>query len=144
MSSNNYYELYYHIIWTTKHRYHLITAFEEKHASAAISIKISKLGGKLLACNMVSDHCHLLVTIPPQVSISEFVGQVKGYSAHELNQIKGERYFEWQGGFGVLSLSKKGVPFVNRYIKNQKVHHADNTTLKVLEVSADDGQDTRP
>jgi hypothetical protein len=31
---------------------------------------------------------------------------------------------EWQRGFGVVSFGKKQLPWVLRYIANQKQHHA--------------------
>lgn len=95
--------------------------------------KIKELKAQQLEFNAYLDHCHLLSTIPPKISISDFVGKIKGYSSYEINKIRGEKCIQWQRGFGVLSLSKKGAPFVKKYIQNQKQHHENKTIIDVLE-----------
>jgi len=136
--SNVYYEIYYHIIWTTKRRLELISEDIEEMVKKFIIQKVKELEGQPLEFNSVSDHCHLLSIIPPKISVSDFVGKIKGYSSHEVNKIKGEKFIQWQRGFGVLSLSKKGLPFIRQYIKNQKDHHKNNTIIGILEHTSDD------
>ena len=79
-----------------------------------------------------------LVSILPKINISDFVGQIKGYSSHEVNKIKGDKYLGWPRGFGVLSLSKRGIPFVKQYIQNQKQHHKNNTLISAMEFMPED------
>jgi len=136
--SHIYYELYYHIIWTTKEREALITGDIESILKNSVSTKIKRLGGEQLEFNNCLDHCHLLSKIPPQTTISDFVGQVKGYASYIINKELGENYLKWQQGFGVLSLSEKGIPFVRKYIQNQKQHHKENTVIKILEYTPDE------
>ena len=131
--SHIYYELYYHIIWGTKYRFDLITDEISMMIEDALSRKIIQLGGQQLEYNSVEDHCHLLAKIPPPISISDFIGQIKGYSSHEVNQQKGDKYLNWQQGFGVVSLSQKGIPFVRKYIQKQKQHHKDGNIIPMLE-----------
>ncbi len=131
--SNVYYELYYHIIWSTKKRIELIDDGIGKILKENILKKIKELEAQQLEFNSYLDHCHLLATIPPKISISDFVGKIKGYSSYEINKIKGEKYIQWQRGFGVLSLNKKGILFVKKYIKNQRQHHKNKTVIDVLE-----------
>jgi putative transposase len=139
--SHIYYKLYYHIVWSTKRREKSIDAHIDKLLPEIIGRKISELEGTLLAFNTHLDHCHLLVIIPPhKMNISDFVGQIKGYSAHEINQIRGEKYLQWQQGYGIVSLSEQGIPFVKKYIKNQAQHHRDNDMVEILEVIPDSDQ----
>ena len=74
-----------------------------------------------------------LSTIPTTISVSEFIGQIKGFCAFEINKLYGDKYIEWQEGFGVVTLSRTGIPFVKKYIKNQKKHHLENTIVDILE-----------
>lgn len=131
--SNTYYELYYHIIWGTKKRMKLIDDNIGILLKEKILKKIKELKLQMLEFNSYLDHCHLLATISPKISISDFVGKIKGYSSYEINKIKGEKCMQWQNGFGVLSLSKKGLPFVKKYIQNQKQHHENKTAIDILE-----------
>jgi len=95
--------------------------------------KIKAGGGTFMALNMTTDHLHLLTSIPPKVSVAEFVHQIKGSSSHLINLSLERRTFYWQSGYGVLSLSAKGIPFVTKYIINQKQKHANNNLIDVLE-----------
>jgi len=39
----------------------------------------------------------------------------------------------WQTGYGVVSSGTKDLPWIIEYIRNQKAHHAEGTTLDRLE-----------
>ena len=126
---NVYYEAYYHLIWTTKKRLELINDEIENIILKAINGKIQEFKAKQIAINTHLNHCHLLVTISPKMSISDFVGQIKGYSSFEVNKATGEDSFKWQRGYGVVTLSKKGLPFVKKYVEKQKEYHRNKLYL---------------
>jgi len=132
--SNVYYKIYYHIIWGTKNRLDLIDSSINIILNNSIRKKAKELKGELISFNSYIDHCHSLLIIPPKISISNFIGQLKGFSAHEVNKIKGSESIKWQRGFGVLSLSKKGIAFVKNYIQNQQKHHKNNRLIDILEI----------
>ena len=132
--SKVFYEVYYHIVWATKKRLDLINNETEKIIINTIGKKTKELGAVMIAINTYIDHCHLLVSIPPSLSISDFVGQIKGLSAHEVNKQTDIEVFKWQRGYGVISLSKRGLPFVKNYILNQKEYHRNKANfLDILE-----------
>ena len=84
------------------------------------------------------DHIHLVASVPPSVSLSEFVARLKGSSSHRLNEIL-EDSFAWQRGYGVVSFGEKQLQWVTRYTNNQKQHHADGRIAPNLEaVTVDD------
>jgi REP element-mobilizing transposase RayT len=67
------------------------------------------------------------VRLHPAVSVSEIIGEVKGYSSYVIsNQIQPQSDFRWQGGFGALSVSGNDIPRLGQYIRNQKKHHENN------------------
>jgi putative transposase len=77
---------------------------------------------------------------PPQIAVSAFIGQVKGATAHRINEeIKPEFRVKWQEGYGVLSLRKDELEKVSRYIDNQEAHHDANQLSDLLERT--DGED---
>jgi REP element-mobilizing transposase RayT len=47
----------------------------------------------------------LVLSVPPTLLISEFVGQLKGASSHEVNEQSGVhgKKLQWQVGYGVVS-----------------------------------------
>jgi putative transposase len=83
-----------------------------------------QIGGKLLVSNTVADHVHLLVDLPPTITMSEVVRKLKASSSKWIHDVFPERQsFAWQRGFGAFSVSRSNVPAVARYIKAQKEHH---------------------
>lgn len=69
------------------------------------------------------DHIHLCVKIPPKLSVSEFMGYLKGKSAlmifdrHPEFRQKGNRHF-WAKGYYVNTVGRNEEE-IKKYIKNQ-------------------------
>jgi len=136
--SQSFYKFYYHIIFGTKYREPIITPTIEKLLKKYIPRKIKEKEGLAIELNMVEDHLHLLASIPPKVSVSEFIHKIKGSSSHFINVNFDKQFFYWQAGYGALTLSEKGIPFVRQYIANQKQRHARNDLLNILEYIPED------
>src|SRR5215211_3125135 len=77
--------LYYHLIWATRDRDPLIGADIEQELYGYIVGKSNALESITHAIGGVQDHIHLVVSIPPKLSIADFVKGIKGSSAHHLN-----------------------------------------------------------
>lgn len=127
-----YTKLFYHIIWSTKYREQIITTEIEDLVHSFIAKKAIGIGGIVYAINGVSDHVHLAVSIPPSISISKFIGQIKAVASVKINQ-SGllEEKFYWQSAYSIFTFRESELPNIIRYIRNQKVHHA-NGTIKPL------------
>lgn len=71
----------YHVVFTPKYRKKII--YNQCRASIQEIIKrLCKYKGvEILEGHMMSDHVHLLLSIPPKVSVSSFMGYLKGKSA---------------------------------------------------------------
>ncbi|NJR76788.1 MAG: IS200/IS605 family transposase, partial [Scytonema sp. CRU_2_7] len=97
--------LYYHLIWATKERQPLITPNRETKLYNYIIGKGDSLGCIIYAIGGIENHIHLVASIPPSLSISDFVQNIKGSSAHHLNHIyPSQDVFAWQRGYGIFSL----------------------------------------
>lgn len=122
------YRLFYHFVWTTKERMPLITAANQTVIHAAIQAKAVELRALVHALNSVSDHVHMVVTVPPSISLAEFVRQIKGNSSHLVSQASATQdTFAWQQDYGVYSVSESHLPTVIRYVENQQQHHDEQT-----------------
>jgi putative transposase len=66
----------------------------------------------------MEDQIHLLVQIPPTVTLSKAVTTIKANSSRWMGA-----KFSWQQGYAAFSVSASNIPTVSRYIKNQKAHH---------------------
>jgi putative transposase len=125
-----YCRLFYHFIWSTKYREPWILPELEDILFKTIQIKTIGLRARLFAVNAYLDHVHLLVTVPPSISLSEFIGKVKGISSLQINRsglLPKQVY--WQAEYGVFSLNEGRLPSCIHYIENQKSHHAGTIGL---------------
>lgn len=134
--------LYYHLVWATKNRQPLITTNIETELYGYIIGKANEFDSITHAIGGIEDHIHLVASIPPKLSISDFVKNIKGSSAHHINDMyQPKNLFVWQRGYGVFSLGNKQLEQAVAYVKNQKAHHFNRTTISSLEreIHEDDG-----
>jgi REP element-mobilizing transposase RayT len=127
--------LYYHLVWATKERQALSTPDKEPELYSYIIGKADTLGCIVHAIGGIENHIHLVASIPPSLSIADFVKNIKGSSAHHLNYglPNSCSSFNWQRGYGVFSLGGKQLAQAVDYVKNQKAHHLQGTTISALE-----------
>ena len=113
--------LVYHIVFSTGERRRLITDDVREDLHAYMGGTIRGEGGKLIAVGGTRDHVHLVCRIPPSVSVSDVLRQVKANSSRWM----GERgTFAWQRGYAAFTVSESMVADVTRYVRNQQQHHA--------------------
>jgi putative transposase len=131
--------LFYHIVWATKNRQPLLTSEIEPIIYKYLRSKAAGLGGIVFAIGGIADHVHMAVSIPPKIAVATFVGQTKGIATARFN--KEHLQFSpvyWQDGYGVFSVDGKRLPYVIAYVEKQKEHHAQHTTIPILERTTDD------
>jgi len=80
---------------------------------------------EIVAGAICSDHVHLCVQIPPKLSISEFMGYIKGKSSlmvFDRNPQLGGKYDRtlWARGYYVSTVGELTEEAVREYIKNQE------------------------
>ena len=128
-------QLYYHIVWGTKERQHLIIPHNEPDIYNYIIGKSDALRCIIHAIGGMEDHIHVVVSIPPTMAIADFVKNIKGSSSYYLNHTSTNtsNKFAWQEGYGVFSLGSKQLEQAVNYVKNQKHHHLQGTTNHHLE-----------
>lgn len=140
-----FWRLYYHIVWSTKGREPLISPEIEARLFAYLVKKASELEVFVYAINGWNDHIHVIVSIPPKVSVAELVKHLKGASSHYTNHdIRPGGNFAWQRGYGALSIGEKQRPIAEDYVRKQKVHHQENTVNAWLERCTDDEEIGQP
>jgi REP element-mobilizing transposase RayT len=132
---NVYSEIHLHITWHTKDNVPVLADEIEHQLHRYLKHRALETQGVVVhAVNGVADHVHLAVTVPPTLPISEWIGEMKGASAYFVNhQIANRRVLEWQTGYGIVSFGTKNLPWVVKYIENQKEHHAKGTARDHLE-----------
>lgn len=71
-----------------------------------------------------TDHVHILCTLPRDITISDFMEQIKRSSSKWLKvEYNAYSTFSWQRGYGIFSVSQSKCDIVKDYIDNQFEHH---------------------
>ena len=126
--ANTYTQIYIQIVFAVKGRQNLIPKEHRDEFHKFITGIVSNRGQRLFAIFAMPDHVHLLVSISPNVLISDLVRDIKAGSSKFINDKKwivGK--FNWQEGYGAFSYSKSHVDNVVKYILNQEEHHKKKT-----------------
>ncbi|WP_028121419.1 IS200/IS605 family transposase [Epilithonimonas tenax] len=126
--ANTYTQIYIQIVFAVKGRQNLIPKEHRDELHKFITGIVSNRGQRLFAIFAMPDHVHLLVSISPNVLISDLVRDIKAGSSKFINDKKwivGK--FNWQEGYGAFSYSKSHVDNVVKYILNQEEHHKKKT-----------------
>jgi putative transposase len=134
MSRNYYSEINLHLVWHTKNNLPLLTPRVEPIVDGLLRQRIIDTPGAFVhECGGIENHVHLAVTIPPALTISEWIGQLKGGSSHDLNEQLGGKTLQWQVGYGVVSFGTGDLPWVCSYVRKQHAHHSSQQVHDRLE-----------
>ena len=136
-TSHSSYRCEYHIVFAPKYRRKVIYKTLRKDIGQIFRKICSELKVEILEAEACPDHIHMLVSIPPYMSVAQFVGTLKSKSAlmifdrHASLKYKyGNRNFlMYRILFGY---SKKNEKKIKEYIKNQleEDYTKDQITLK--------------
>ena len=74
----------YHIVWVPKYRLRILTGKIAESVQDCIMVFSEQQGGEVVELNIQIDHVHLIAMVPPKVSISSFVGTIKGRTAIKI------------------------------------------------------------
>ena len=129
-----YWRLHYHLIWATFERKPSLTPENEKVFYGVLYQKAKELDLKIHAVGNTEDHVHVVLSIPPKLSLADCVRNLKGASAYAINHKNGnEAEIKWQEGYGALTLGERSLKTVKAYVTRQKEHHQENSSLSVYE-----------
>ena len=128
----------YHIVFTPKYRRKMIYNQHREDVREIIKQLCSYKGVEILGGNVMSDHVHILVSIPPKMSVSSFMGYLKGKSAlmmfdrHANLKYKfGNRHF-WSEGYYVSTVGLNEA-VIKKYIQDQEKYDIAMDKLSVKE-----------
>ncbi|MGP4118057.1 IS200/IS605 family transposase [Levilactobacillus zymae] len=117
----------YHIVFTPKYRRKIIYNQYRRDLQEYIKLLCKYKGVTIIEGHMMPDHVHLLVSIPPKLSVSSFMGYLKGKSAlmmfdrHANLKYKfGNRHF-WSEGYYVTTVGMNEAT-IKKYIQDQEKH----------------------
>jgi putative transposase len=113
----------YHIVFIPKYRHKVMYGEVRKDIREIIKKLCEYKDVAVVEGSVCIDHIHLCVKIPPKLSVSEFMGYLKGKSAlmifdrHPEFRAKGNRHF-WAKGYFVNTVGRNEAE-IRKYIRNQ-------------------------
>lgn len=114
----------YHIVFAPKYRRQVIYGKLKKDIGKILRDLCAWKGVEIIEAELCNDHVHMLVKIPPKMSISSFMGYLKGKSTlmiferhANLKYKYGQRKF-WCRGYYVDTVGKN-KKVIEEYIRNQ-------------------------
>ena len=120
-----------HIVFSTKDREPFIVPELQSELYAYLGGLARELKGKSYGINGTTDHIHMLLSLPPVISMSDALRFLKSNSSGWVHdKWPRRRSFAWQLGYGAFSVSKSNVPIVLKYIGSQEAHHRRITFKK--------------
>lgn len=113
-----------HLVFSTGGREPLLDDAWRDDLHGYIGGTIRRCGGDLFAAGSVSDHIHLLFSLPRTIAAADLVREIKT-GATKWIQEKDSRLpdFHWQAGYGMFSVSPGHKDAVIAYIAGQRGHH---------------------
>ena len=116
----------YHLVWVPKYRYRILKGAVGQEVSTCIHVFAQQKECEVVELNVQVDHVHLLVLVPPKVSISELVGTLKGRSAIRVFKrfpyLKEKPYWGnhfWARGYCVDTVGLD-AEMIRKYVKYQE------------------------
>lgn len=131
------YRCEYHIVFGPKYRRKEIYGKLRKDIGEILRKLCEEKGVEIIEAKACPDHIHMLVSIPPHLSVAQFMGFLKSKSAlmifdrhANLKYKYGRRNF-WSRGYFVDTVGKN-ERVIQEYIKNQQERDCaqDQVTLK--------------
>ena len=127
--SHSLYDLKYHVVFCTKYRYRILIG--------QVATRVRELIREICAANYVDivsgslspDHIHLLLSVPPSLSVSKVVQYIKGKSSRrmlqEFEHLRKQYWGHhlWARGYFVVTVGNVNTEDVQRYIEQQEEHH---------------------
>ena len=129
----------YHLVWPTKYRRKILNAGVQGHLCTILQGLPNHRPDLIIKeVNTDEDHIHILISIPPTVSVGSVVGLIKSNTAKSLNEkfphlrkvYWGTRSI-WSAGYFVSTVGIN-EEIIRRYIQNQGEDDAGQSNLRLL------------
>ena len=128
----------YHIVFAPKYRRQIIYGNIKADVANILSTLCKRKGVEIIEAECCRDHIHMLVKIPPNISVSSFMGYLKGKSSlmifekhANLKYKYGNRHF-WCRGYYVDTVGKNTAA-IKKYIQDQLKEDLEYDQMSLVE-----------
>lgn len=132
-------EIYLHFILTTEGEQPWLAGDWCLDLGLYLREVVANNEGTLLGCEGGAEHLHLLIQLPPTLSIEEAVRLLKLSTAfwihHNVADGKG---FAWQDDYFVVSLDRDALEGMKVYLQHQREYHARHSYREEMQKFIED------
>ena len=124
-NQNHYvYSCKYHIVWCPKYRRKVLVNGVDARLKELIYQLTNKEGSEVLELEVMPDHVHLLVELPPSIAPLDYIKHIKRQTAtilkREFPKIKATLPSMWTRSVFISTVGGAPLEIVNQYVANQK------------------------
>jgi putative transposase len=136
--SHTAWECKYHVVWIPKYRKKKLYGKLRQHLGALIKDLAKQKESMVLEVHLMSDHVHMLISIPPKYAVSQVIGFIKGKSAiyvartyvGQRKNFTGQNF--WARGYFVSTVGMD-EDAIREYIKKQEKEDQRIDQLEIFE-----------
>jgi len=135
------YDLKYHLVWIPKYRKYVLSDEVSKHLKEVVQQIAEEYEFKIDIMEVMGDHVHIFVEVPPRYSPAQVVQILKSVSAREVfrkfPKLRKQLWAGeiWSDGYFVRSVGDKvTADIIRKYIEYQ-THEEDSLQLHMFEKS---------
>lgn len=114
----------YHFVWCPKYRRKVLQGNIAKRARELIREKADDIGCRVISLEVMPDHIHLFIEGNPTMTPNKIVGDIKGYSSHELrkefSELRTRLPTLWTRSYFVSTHGHISDKTIEKYIAEQK------------------------
>lgn len=125
------YQCNYHIVWVPKYRFRILTGAVKELIEHDIHVLCAWKDVEVIELSVQPDHVHLVCSIPPKVSVSQFMGLLKGKLAIKVfksyPRLRQKPYWGnhfWARGYFVNTVGLNEA-VIRRYVKYQETRERE-------------------
>jgi putative transposase len=123
--SHSKWECKYHVVFIPKCRRRALYEQLRKHLGEVFRKLAAQKESRIEVGHLMSDHVHMMISIPPKYAVSQVIGFIKGKSAIHLARVYGERKRNfvgqsfWARGYFVSTVGRDETT-IREYIRKQE------------------------
>ena len=121
------FKIFLHLVFVTKYRREALTAEMIDTLKEVFRETCEQMEGELIEFGGEHDHVHLMVSYPPKLALSNFVGKLKGKSSYVLrrkyaSQLKKKLWGAhlWSPSYCAISCGGAPLDVVKQYVMDQR------------------------
>jgi len=128
---STYTQILYQIVFSTRNRKKCLNKRDRDELFKYIDGILKKKNCHLYWINGVSDHLHIVMHLHPTIALASLIKDIKLATTEYIEfEFLFPGFNGWQDGYGAFTYSIGAKDNLIEYVKNQEVHHKENTFRK--------------